>query len=149
MSLYRQAGQARRRRRLAAAGAAASLVAVAVAVVFVAGAGGPPSHAERVGAARGAATQALDGLELVQIEYGQAVRSGRVIAPTEYQAARADVDRARRALSAHAADLAAIDPSALRDGRAVLDRVGAAVDRRADVAAAVRAARARIGAIAR
>src|ERR687886_529053 len=62
-------------------------------VTVVAGAPPLPAPRERAAAARTAAATALDGLELLQIEYGQAVRDGRVIAPTEYQAAKADVQR--------------------------------------------------------
>jgi hypothetical protein len=142
MSLYRQAGHARRRRRIMI-GAAAALVAVAVLVVVLAtGSSGPPSRADRVQSARGAASQALDGLELLGIEYGQAVKGGRVAAPTEYAAAKSDVQRARKALTDHVADLDAVDPAARRRAAAAFAALAAAVARRADIAAALRASRA-------
>jgi hypothetical protein len=130
VSLYRQAGHARRRRRLVIAGLAALVVAIAVVVVLVSGSGGPPSAAERQAAARATAQNAENGLELLEIEYGQAVRGGRVAAPTEYQAAKADVQRARDALAKGAADLDAVDASAARRAAAALDRLRADVDRR-------------------
>jgi hypothetical protein len=143
VSLYRQAGHARRRRRITI-GAAAALVAVIVLVVVLATAGSdaPPSRADRAQAARAAASQALDGLELLGIEYGQAVKGGRVVAPTEYEAAKSDVQRARKALTDHAADLDAVDPAARRRAEVALATVAAAVGRRADIATAVQASRA-------
>jgi hypothetical protein len=143
MSLYRQAGRARRRRRITI-GVAAALVALIVLVVVLATAGssGPPSRADRVQAARAAASQARDGLELLGIEYGQAVKGGRVAAPTEYEAAKADVQRARKALTDHAADLDAVDPPARRRADAALATLAAAVNQRADIAAVLRASRA-------
>ena len=101
MSLYREPGQVRRRRQLWIGAGLGALVAIVVAVVLLAGGGGPPSRAERTAAAKAAADRALNGLELVEIEYAQAVKNGQVVAPTEYEAARADVQRARSALSAH------------------------------------------------
>jgi capsule polysaccharide export protein KpsE/RkpR len=134
MSLYREPGQARRRRRAIVAGAAATLVMIAVLVVVLAGGGGPPTTAERAQAARSAAAQALDGLELLQIEYGQAVRDGRVVAPTEYDAAKADVDRARAALTAHREDVAVVDPAAPAKAQAALARVSSVVQQRGEAA---------------
>ena len=104
MSLYRQAGARRRRRR-------ARAVALA--------AGGDArrarrrpgrrrrrrAHARRPGAGRaGRGPRALDGLELLGTEYRQAVRDGRVVAPTEYAAAQADVARARAAVAGLSGD---------------------------------------------
>lgn len=143
MSLYRQAGHARRRRRIAV-GAAVAAVAVVVLVVVLATSGGTsaPTHAQRAQAARSAAAEAGDGLDLLGIEYGQAVRGGQVLAATEYQAAQADVQRARKSLADHAADLDAVDPAAHRRADAALAALAAAVGRRADIAAALRSARA-------
>jgi hypothetical protein len=143
VSLYRQAGHARRRRRITMV-AAAALVAVIVLVVVLATAGSnaPPTRTERAQAARAAASQALDGLELLSIEYGQAVKGGRVVAPTEYEAAKSDVQRARKALTDHVADLDAVDPAARRRAEAALGTVAAAVGRRADIATPLQAARA-------
>ena len=142
MSLYRQAGRARRNRRIAiAAGAALAAIAVLV-IVLVSGDGGPPSHAERVASARSAAAEALDGIELLTVEYGQAVRGGRVVAATEFAAAKADVQRAQQSLADHRADFEAADPAAYGRAEQALGALAATVARRADIAAAVRTARA-------
>jgi hypothetical protein len=143
MSLYRQAGRARRRRRIGIA-ASAAVLAIVVLVVLLASGGsdGPPTHAERAAAASGAATEALDGLELLGIEYGQAVKGGRVVATTEYAAAKADVQRAAGALSSNAEDFRAVDPEAFRKAGAALDDVAGTVAGRGDIAAPVAAARA-------
>jgi hypothetical protein len=141
MSLYRQAGRTRRNRRIAAGGAGV-VVAVAVLVIVLAGSGGgPPSHAARVKAARSAAAEALDGVELLTVEYGQAVRGGRVVAGTEFAAAKADVLRARQSLADHAADLDAVDAAARVRAQDALAALAATVGRRADIAQAVAAAR--------
>jgi hypothetical protein len=137
VSLYREAGRARRRRRIAI-GAGVLVVVVVVLVVLLAGGGGPPSHADRVKAARAAASQALDGVEIVTVEYPQAVRG----APTEFAAAKADVQRAQQSLTDHRADFEAVDAAAYRRATAALDALAAAVARRADITKAVAAARA-------
>src|SRR5436190_3036800 len=142
MSLYRQAGRARRNRRIAmAAGAALAAIAVLV-VVLAGGGGGPPSHAERVASARSAAAEALDGIELLTVEYGQAVRGGRVVAATEFAAAKADVQRAQQSLAGHRADFEAVDPAAYRRAQQALGGLAATAARRAGSAAAARTARA-------
>jgi hypothetical protein len=142
MSLYREAGRARRKRRITI-GAAIAVVVVAVLVVVLAtsGSSGPPSHAQRVASARSAAAEALDGIELLTVEYGQAVRGGRVLAPTEFAAAKADVQRARQSLADHRADFEAVDPAAYRRAEQALGALAATVSRRADITQAVRATR--------
>jgi hypothetical protein len=142
MSLYREAGRARRKRRIAV-GAAIAVVVVVVLVVVLASSGssGPPSHSQRVASARSAAAEALDGIELLTVEYGQAVRGGRVLAPTEFAAAKADVQRARQTLADHRADFEAADPAAYRRTEQALGALAATVARRADITQAVRAAR--------
>jgi hypothetical protein len=136
MSLYRQAGRARRRRRIAI-GAGVLVLAVAVLIVVLGSSGGAPSHADRVKSARAAASEALDGIEIVTVEYPQAVHG----APTEFTAAKADVQRARESLSDHRADFEAVDAAAYRRATGTLDALAAAVARRADISAAVRDAR--------
>ncbi len=98
MSLYRQPGRIATRTLVIAA-------AVALVVGLIAGfalgrgtAAEPPTLAdEGRRPARAAAARDRRGLELTATEYGQAVRGGRVVAPTEYGAAQADVAaRARR-----------------------------------------------------
>jgi hypothetical protein len=141
MSLYREAGRARRRRRIAI-GAGVLVVVIAVIVVLLSGGGGPPTHADRVKAAQAAASEALDGVEIVTVEYPQAVRGGRVVAATEFAGAKADVQRARQQLEQQRADFEAVDPAAYRRAEDALGTLAATVARRADIAKAVAAARA-------
>ena len=141
MSLYREAGRARRRRRIAI-GAGVLVVVIAVVVVLLAGGGGPPSHADRVKSAQAAASEALDGVEIVTVEYPQAVRGGRVVAATEFAGAKADVQRARQQLDQRRADFEAVDPAAYRRAQDALGALAATVARRADITKAVAAARA-------
>ena len=137
MSLYREAGRARRNRRALIIGAIGLVVVVVVLVVVLAtSGGGPPSHADRVKSARSAASEALDGIELVTVEYPQAS------APTEFAAAKADVQRATQSLTDHRADFEAVDAAAYRRATAALAALAAVVARRGDIAQAVRAARA-------
>jgi hypothetical protein len=96
--------------------------------------GGPPSQAERAGAARSAAAEALDGLELVGIEYPQAVHDGRVVAPTEYAAAKADVARAADAVDAARDDLRALGARRAAALERAVAALRAGVERRADPA---------------
>jgi hypothetical protein len=138
MSLYREAGRARRNRRAAIVGGLALVVIVVLIVVLATSGGGPPSHADRVESARSAASEALDGVELLTVEYPQAVHG----AATEFAAAKADVQRARQSLSDHEADFEAVDPASYRRATAALAALAAVVARRGDIADAVRAARA-------
>jgi hypothetical protein len=142
MSLYREAGGKRRNRRIAIGAAVAAIVVVAIVVVAASSGGGPPSRADRVASARSATAEALDGVELLTVEYGQAVRGGRVVAPTEFAAARADVQRARQSLADHRADFEAVDPAAYTRASQALGSLAATVARRADITQAVRTARA-------
>ena len=136
MSLYRQAGTARRNRRAMIVGAIGLVVIVALIVVLATSGGGPPSHAERVKSAKSAAGEALDGVELLTVEYPQAN------APTEFAAAKADVLRAQQSLRDHRADFEAVDAAAYRRATAALVGLAAVVVKRGDIANAVRAARA-------
>jgi hypothetical protein len=132
VSLYREPGKARRRRRATAACIAAVVVLIAVvAVLLVAGGDDTPSGAERASESRAAAAKVLDGLELLEIEYAQAVEDGRVVEPTEYQAAQADV---RRALDAFGDVDGQAQPGAYARGRSALAALEGAVRRRVEVA---------------
>jgi hypothetical protein len=122
VSLYRQAGRTSGR----------TLVIAAVVALVVGLAGGyalgratapKPTLAEQVAELRTSLGPAQDGLELSATEYPQAVRSGRVVAPTEYAAAKADIQRVKDAIAGARADLDALDPARA----AALDRGVAAV----------------------
>jgi hypothetical protein len=110
MSLYRQAGRTSGRTLLIAA-------IVALIVGLVAGwalgrATAPdPTLADKVADLRSSLGPAAEGIELSATEYPQAVRNGQVVAPTEYQAAQADVQRASDAVASHRADVQALDPA--------------------------------------
>jgi hypothetical protein len=135
MSLYREAGRARRNRRAAIIGAIGLVVVVVLVVVLASSGGGPPSHADRVKSARSAAAEALDGVELVTVEYPQAK------APTEFAAAKADVQRAQQSLTGHRSDLEAVNAAAYRRATAALAALAAVIARRGDISTAVGAAR--------
>lgn len=110
MSLYREAS---RRRRLPLLIAAAAL-AIGVPTGFGIGrATAPePTVADALERVRTELRTARDALELLAIEYPQGVSDGRVTAPTEYDAALADLRRARDAFERARDDLAAINPTA-------------------------------------
>src|SRR4051812_19361320 len=133
MSLYRQAGRASGRTVLIAA-AAALVVGLLAGFLLGRSTAPKPSLADKVADLRTSLAPAREGLELAATEYGQAVRSGRVVAPTEYGAAKSDVQRASDTIAKHAADIRAL--SAAR--AAALDRAMAVlrdeVSRRADPA---------------
>jgi hypothetical protein len=131
LSLYREPGQARRRRRTLVLGGVAVAVLIVVAVVLIASGGGSESAADRAKRSQDAVAKSLDGLELLRIEYAQAVDAGRVVEPTEYQAAQADVKRAQDSLAD--ADRSA-DPAAYARASAALAAVARAVERRVDAA---------------
>lgn len=77
---------------------------------------------------------ARSGIELTRTEYAQGVGpDGRVAAPTEYAAARADVRRASDAVAAVREDLRAFAPSRAAALEESIDALAAAVDRRASV----------------
>jgi hypothetical protein len=140
MSLYRVAS---RRSRLL--GLLVPLIALAVGLLvgFLLGRATAPeaSIADALADPAADVAEARNALEVLTIEYPQAVSNGAVRAPTEYEAARADVRRARDAL-ASADDLAALDPEGYRRASALLTEVAALVERKAGpavVAARVRA----------
>ena len=133
MSLYRQAGRASGRTVLIAAAAA---LAVGLLAGFLLGRGTAPkpSLAERVADLRTSLAPAREGLELAATEYGQAVRSGRVVAPTEYQAAKADVQRASDTVAKARGDLRALGAGRAAALNRAMATLRDAVSRRADPA---------------
>jgi hypothetical protein len=131
MSLYRRPGRfATRTLVLAAAGA----VVIGLVAGFVLGrtTASSPTLAEKVADLREQLVPATSGLELTATEYGQAVRGGRVVAPTEYGAARSDLARVRATLAAARADLVALDRAGAEALDAAVARVDAGVRQRVD-----------------
>jgi hypothetical protein len=131
VSLYRRPGRASTR----------TVVVVALAVAALGlGAGftlgrvtaPEPTLADKVADLHSSLEPARAGVELAATEFAQAVRGGAVVAPTEYGAARADVERAQQVISAHQSDLRAVG-RALAVNRAVRD-LALAVDRKVDAA---------------
>ena len=129
MSLYREAGRTSWR----------ALVAAAVIALLVGGAAGyaigrssapDPSLADQVADLKGRLAPAREAIELTTTEYPQAVRDGKIVAPTEYQAAKADVARARDSIAAALADLRAVDAARAQRLQETVAALGTAVDRR-------------------
>jgi hypothetical protein len=123
MSLYRSPGRVPAR-TLVLAGVAALVAGLVAGFVLGRATAPEPTLAEQVTALRAALAPAASGLELTATEYGQAVRGGRVVAPTEYDATRSDLARVRATLTANHADLRAYD----RAGAEALDAAVARVD---------------------
>lgn len=111
MSLYREVGRSRRAIALAAAVA----LAIGLAAGFATGRGTAPepSLAERVDELGESVQPALNALELVGIEYPQAVDArGEVIAETEIAAAEAQARSAAATLESARPELETLDPAA-------------------------------------
>jgi len=101
-----------------------ALVAVAVAALLAGGILGgmigrasAPSLAERVSQVREDAAGVVTRLRVLETEYPQAVRGGRVVGPTEYEGARARAEAAHNALENLAGDLGRIDARGLAEAR--------------------------------
>src|SRR4051812_30568171 len=109
MSLYRQAGGAGGR-TLALIGAGALLVGLVAGFVLGRSTASEPTLSAQLVQLRRDLQPADSGIELSATEYAQAVRGGRVVAPTEYKAAQADIRRAEAALDASRAELQALSP---------------------------------------
>jgi hypothetical protein len=137
MSLYRQAGRASGRTLVLAAGAA--LLAGLLGGFLLGRATAPdPTLAEKVADLRRQVRPAEQGLELTATEYAQAVRGGRVVQPTEYQAAQSDIARVDDTLAGARADLRALSPGRAAALERAVTALRAGVSRRVDPAAVQR-----------
>jgi hypothetical protein len=146
MSLYRQTG-GRSPRALAAVLLAGLMIGGLVG--FLAGRGSveEPSAADAVADARAELAPVAAGLELVPIEYEGAVRDGRVMARTEYEATQAAAARVAADLLAASEDLRAIDSTGYEMAEQAIDKLVkaiAAVVPPAQIQALTRAASTRI-----
>jgi hypothetical protein len=124
MSLYRQA-QGSSWRVLVAVGVVAVLVGGLAGFALGRSSAPDPSLADQVADVRGELAPVREAIELTTTEYPQAVEGDRVVEPTEYQAAKADVQRARDTVASAYADLEALDPAAAGRLRGAVAALGA------------------------
>ena len=120
------------------------MLGITVAVTFIVGgiagfAAGraterEPTLAQGLAELRRELRPAQQGIELTATEYSQAVRGGRVIAPTEYAAARQDVRRATDAVAGARAELRALSAERAAAVDRSLASLATAVERRAQPA---------------
>jgi len=129
VSLYREAGRTSWR-ALVAAAVIALLVGAAAGYAIGRSSAPDPSLADQVADLKGRLAPAREAIELTTTEYPQAVRDGKIVAPTEYQAAKADIARARDSIAAALADLRAVDAARAQRLQETVAALGTAVDRR-------------------
>lgn len=154
MSLYRELGRTRPA-KLAAIALAGLLAGAAIGFAIGRTANEEPSLAESVQELQDTVRPALGALELVTIEYPQAVRNGRVTAGTEYAAVRSQLSTASALITANETELRLLDPSAaealdtaLRRLRQLIEQRGPAADvkRQAETSSTTLRQAARLGA---
>jgi hypothetical protein len=134
MSVYRQARPGR----------PALVIAIAIAFLLAGVVGGAllfdgsdddrASLRDAVDELRDDMRPAVESLDVLAIEYGQAVRGGRVVAPTEYEGAKGHLERARVAFDRARDDLVLLAPAETAVLERRLDELEQLVDRRAPAA---------------
>ena len=140
MSLYREVSRRRRLPLLAAA--AALLVGIAAGFVVGRSTAPEPSVANALEKIAVDLDTARDALELVAIEYPQGVSGGRVTAPTEYDAANADLERSREAFERAQSGLGPLAVEDAAEVERMLVELAALVERKAPAPAVEAKARA-------
>jgi hypothetical protein len=138
MSLYRQP-RGKPARTIALMTLAALLVGGGAGFAIGRSTAPERSLAELAADVRQQVRPAQSALELVTIEYPQAVENGKIVAETEYVAARAQAQTAADTVAGARADLAALDPSAVEDATEAIAEVGRLMSRHADPAVVERA----------
>jgi hypothetical protein len=133
MSLYRQPGRVAGR-TLALAAVAALAIGLAVGFVASRASKSEPTLATQMADLRQRLAPAREGIDLVGTEYGQAVRGGRVVAPTEYTAARDDLKRVQDALTHNRDDIRALSAARATALERAVAELARAVSQRATAA---------------
>jgi hypothetical protein len=131
MSLYREVGRGR-------PWVVATAVVVALAIGFGVGfatgrsTAPEPTFEDAVAALQSEIRAATDALELVTIEYEQAVANGAVTAESEYDAARADAARAQEIFTSHREELTLLSPDETAATEATLQALAEQIEAVAD-----------------
>jgi hypothetical protein len=131
MSLYREVGRGR-------PWVVATAVVVALAIGFGVGfatgrsTAPEPTFEDAVAALQSEIRAATDALELVTIEYEQAVANGAVTAESEYDAARADAARAEEIFTSYREELTLLSPDETAATEAALQALAEQIEALAD-----------------
>jgi signal transduction histidine kinase len=139
MSVYREPG--RRRARAAVVAGIFSLLAGGLAGFLIGRASeDEPSLAQQLAELQERVRPVLNALELVTIEYPEAVRNGDVVAETEYGAAASQAETAAVTVSGAREDLEAISPAETARLERALEDLQELIEERAEPAEVERAA---------
>lgn len=139
MSVYRDPA-GRRSRLLVGAAIVAALIGAIAGFVLARATDDDPTLADQVAEVRGGLMSAISALELVTIEYREAVRDGEVVEQTEYEAAQSQAASAAATLDSAAEDLSLIAPEQARAAEQGIAELEQLIDARADFVEVDRAA---------